>query len=389
MEHHDGRQDRYVLAQALWKFVLLSALIFTFFEPSRKMDDSRRTEEPRNDLYPTFERSDHNLESVLGGMYHFRSLVCSQQNTETRISANRLPTVPAIPRYYNARAVGVDYMHPSSASALTWSPPAGQPMSDVYSDELLVQERPQAVADPLILPAPLVGDVRQYRHKIACRLTATGRGLGGRSTIDLAGMSHMQSNANHTYGLVSVKFGRTMGPVSIVPQSEYRHSSKAGQTRYGRPLDLTSIAFVSVDGNGAREDGVIVEDALKGFKGCPVELEGADDIVLEGSVVNITVHIMWFGREPWKNLISTRCLQEKRIIPMTRGILAQRLAKALVKFMQHVRWLDTKSEMSATPNASGLLSIPAAGQMVIRSLNPVTHGGWQVDLAVAGVRPII
>lgn len=85
MEHTDGKQDRYVLAQALWKFVLPSALSFTFFEPSREMDDSRRTEQPRNDLYPAFERSDHNPESVLVGMYRFRPLVCSQQNTVSSI----------------------------------------------------------------------------------------------------------------------------------------------------------------------------------------------------------------------------------------------------------------------------------------------------------------
>lgn len=114
MEHHNGKQDRYVLAQALWNFVLPSTNSFTFFEPSRELDDTRRTEEPRNDLYPTFERSDHTPESVLGEIYQFRPLVCSQQNTvssiegnytgcepilmsamsqETRISANRLPTV--------------------------------------------------------------------------------------------------------------------------------------------------------------------------------------------------------------------------------------------------------------------------------------------------------
>lgn len=74
-----------------------------------------------------------------------------------------------------------------------------------------------------------------------------------------------------------------------IPQALYSHPSKKSQTRYSRPLDGGFITFCR---SGMEEEGIILKDALDGFKSCIAGLNGARDFVLQKHATNVTLHVL-------------------------------------------------------------------------------------------------
>lgn len=76
---------------------------------------------------------------------------------------------------------------------------------------------------------------------------------------------------------------------SIIPQGQYSHKTKAGRTRYGSTASSESDA-VSFCLKDSWDIGVPLQSALHSCE--DLDLLGAQDEVLRGQGVNITLHIL-------------------------------------------------------------------------------------------------
>ncbi|EIM91389.1 uncharacterized protein STEHIDRAFT_153034 [Stereum hirsutum FP-91666 SS1] len=165
----------------------------------------------------------------------------------------------------------------------------------------------------------------------------------------------------------------TQSSLCTVPQGRYAPPSKSAQTRYG---NISEPTLDCVDFScGPEKDGcsMTVAQILEGLS--DAYLEGANETVLERHGTNIKLHILWPGYAPWGALVRTKSWKDSSV-PITRGELALRLARALERFT-----VSAKRDVSA---ASSTISVPssiALGSLYLLSFYRVTQGAWQVELA--------
>lgn len=140
----------------------------------------------------------------------------------------------------------------------------------------------------------------------------------------------------------------TRSSLYIVPQGRYAPISKSGQTRYGN-IDQSTLDNVGFSCGPEKEGGrMTVAQILEGLSNA--YLDGANETILQRHRTNITlhtlvghfqhflefrsrslVHLQWSGHAPWTTLVCTKSWKDWSV-PITRGELALRLARALKRF---------------------------------------------------------
>ncbi|TFY57525.1 hypothetical protein EVG20_g8514 [Dentipellis fragilis] len=140
-------------------------------------------------------------------------------------------------------------------------------------------------------------------------------------------------------------------------------------TRYSLNGPGAYVTFWRSDG----ADGIFLSDMLaENFK----DLAGADD-ELPVYARNVTLYIDWPGYRSWSTVLRTHHRQEGLHKPVTRCMMANRVARRMGQFVKSAQpEAAHPAPLTVGPHGIGL------DRMVLRRLVQKSQGAWQIEIAV-------
>ncbi|KAG9312928.1 hypothetical protein JVU11DRAFT_6362 [Chiua virens] len=220
----------------------------------------------------------------------------------------------------------------------------------------------QARVSPYLSPSPITPEVFDTPSSSSLRSTSESPWHDGVG----------RSNSQECYKLwkqIIVDAVVVTGTDEFVPQTLYKPFTEADKERYlERVLLFPPIIFMTREPS---EWGISLEDALNGRNSY---LVGKDDAVLQDCGPSVSIRINWPGYPSFKRQIPSRNWSKTKD-PITKGKLAQNLAKTTARFIE---------KMSNKPMEVGADRCWKVGSqhiklqdLVLVSLHHVSKGSWQ------------